>query len=49
MSLKMKCHSKWNVIQNGVSINAECHLKNITQNGLSFRMECHSKCSVTQN
>ena len=37
-SLKIKCHSKWNVTQNGF------HSKlNVTQNGMSLKM------IVTQN
>ena len=27
ISLKMECHSKWNVNQNGISLKMECHLK----------------------
>ena len=34
LSLKMECHSKWNVTQNGMPR---------TQNGMSLKMECHSK------
>ena len=50
MSLKMECHSKWNVTQNGMSFKMECHSKwNVTQNGMSLKMECHTKWNVTQN
>ena len=50
MSLKMECHSKWNVTQNGKSLKMECYSKwNVTQNGMSLKMECHSKWNVTQN
>ena len=39
-SLKMECHSKWNVTQNGMSLKVECHSKwNVTQNGMSLKME----------
>ena len=38
-SLKMECHSKWNVTQNGMSFKMECHSeRNITQNGISLKM-----------
>ena len=41
-SLKMECHSKWNVTQNEMSLSMECHSKwNITQNGISLKMKCH--------
>ena len=43
MSLKMECHSKWNVTQNGMSLKMECHSKwNVTQNRMTLKMECHS-------
>ena len=33
MSLKMECHSKWNVTGNGKSLKMKCHSKwNVTQN-----------------
>ena len=38
MSLKMECHSKWNVTQNGMSLKIECHSKwNVTQKGMSHK------------
>jgi hypothetical protein len=47
MSLKMECHSKWNVTRNGMSLIMEGHSKwNITQNGISLKMGCHSKLNV---
>ena len=44
MSLKMECHSQWNVTQKGMS-----HTKNVTQNGMSLKLECHSKFNITKN
>ena len=50
MSLKLKsvyqmdCHSKWNVIQNGMSPKMECHSK-----GNFTKMDCHSKWNITRN
>ena len=51
MSLKIECHSKynvtqikWNVTQNGMSIKI-----NANQNSMSPKLECHSKWNVTQN
>ena len=44
----MKCHSKWNVPQNGITVKIKCHSKlNVTQNGKPLKMdgtekECHS-------
>ena len=50
MSLKMECHSEWNVTQNEMSLKMECHSKWIgTQNGMSIKMECHLKWNVIQN
>ena len=44
MSLKMECHSKWNVNQ------IEGHIKwNVIQNGMLLKMEYHSKWNITQN
>ena len=44
------CQSKWNVSQNGMSLQIECHSKlNVTQNGSSLQMDCHSKCNVFHN
>ena len=41
MSLKMVCHSKWNVPQSGMSLKMKCHSKWIvTQNRMSFNIEC---------
>ena len=38
MSLKLECHSKYNVTLN------KCHSKrNATQNVMSLKMECYSK------
>ena len=49
-SLKMECHSKWNVTKNGMSLKKECHSKwNVTKNGISLKIECHPKWNVTQN
>ena len=45
MSLKMECHSKLNVTENGMSLKMECHLN---QNGMSLRIEYHLKWNVTQ-
>ena len=57
----MKCHSKLNVTQNGMSLKMENHSKwnvtqndmslnwNVTQNGISLKMECHSKWYFPQN
>ena len=36
LSLKMECHSKWNVTQNGMSLQW-----NVTQNEITLQMECH--------
>ena len=45
----MKCHSKWNVTQNGLSLKMEYHSKlNVIQNVISLKMECPSKWNVTQ-
>ena len=42
MSLKLECHSKWNVTQHGMSLKIECHLKlNVTQNRISLKMESY--------
>ena len=48
MSQKMKCHSKWNVTQNGTLLKTEVSLKikshlewNVAQNGMSLKMKCH--------
>ena len=50
LSLKIECHSKWNVTQNGISLKMECHSKwNVIQNGMSLKMEFHLKWNVTQN
>ena len=55
MSLKMECHSKWNITQNLISVKMECHLKwNFTQNRKLIvtqkwnvtKMEDHSKFIV---
>ena len=44
MSLKVECHSKWNVTQN------EIYSKwNVTQNGMALKMECRTKWNVTKN
>ena len=60
MALKMECHSRWNVTQNGMALKIECHLKwNVTQNGISLKCKAtkneislkskyHSKLNVTQ-
>ena len=46
----MECHSKWNVVQNGMSFKMECHSKwNVTENGMSLNLECRPKWNVTQN
>ena len=59
MSLQMECNSKWNVTQNGMSLNMEGHSKlklikikyhsilNVTLNGTSLKMERHSNQNVT--
>ena len=44
ISLKIKCHSKRNFMQNGRSLNW-----NITQNKMLLKIECHLKWIVTQN
>ena len=61
MSLKRERCSKWNVTQNGMSLQKACHLKkmsfkmechsklNFTQSEMLLKMECHSKWNVTQN
>ena len=36
MSLKMECHSKFNVTQNEMSLKW-----NVTQNGMSLKIKCH--------
>ena len=50
----MECHSKWNVNQNGMSLEMECQLngmsmKKVTHIGMSPKMECNSKCNATKN
>ena len=35
-SLKIECHSKWNVTQNEISLKW-----NVTKNGISLKLECH--------
>ena len=44
MSLKMECHSKWNVTENEMSLKTKCN-----SNGMSLKMECHYKLNVSQN
>ena len=56
----MDFYSTWNVVQNGMSLNMECHSKlnvieierhskwNVIQNGKSLKIEFHSKLDVTQ-
>ena len=49
MSLKIECHSKWYVPQNGMSLKG-----NVTPNKMSLKMECtlnemSLKWNVTQN
>ena len=39
MSLKIECHSKWYVTQNGKSLKMEYP-------GTSLKIECHLKCNV---
>ena len=40
MSLKMKCHSKLCVTQNGMSLKMQYHSKwNVTQNGKALKMD----------
>ena len=39
MSLKMKCHSNWNVTQDEMSPKLECQLK----------IKCHSTSNATEN
>ena len=39
----MECHSKWNVIKNGMSLKS-----NVTQIGMSNKLECHTNWDVTQ-
>ena len=49
MSLKLECHSKWNVTQNFMLPKMECHLKcNFNQNWMSLKIECYSKWNVTK-
>ena len=54
MSLKMECHSKWNVAQNGMLLKLECQLKieclstwNVTKNGMSLKVEFNLKLNFT--
>ena len=50
LSLRMECHSKLNVTQNGMSLKKECHSEwNIAQNWMSLKMDRHSKWNVTQH
>ena len=53
MSLKIGCHFKWNVTQNGIALKMkwqskfQCHSK--CHNRMLLKMECYSKWNVTQN
>ena len=50
MSLKMECHSQWNVTHNGMSLKMEFHWKwTFTENGMLPEMKCHSIWNVIQN
>ena len=49
MSLKLECHSNWNVTQIGISVELECHSnQNVTQTGISLKLESHSNWNVSQ-
>ena len=50
MLLILECHSKWNVIQNGMSIKMECHSKwKVPQIGMLLKPECHTKFKCHSN
>ena len=49
MSLKIKCHLKWNVTLNEISLQLEFHSNwNDNQIGMTIKLECHSNWNVTQ-
>ena len=49
MSLKLECHSNWNVTQIGMTLKLKCHsIWNVTQIEVSFKLECHLNLNVTQ-
>ena len=61
MSLLMKCHSNWDVTQNGTYLKFEGHFNlnvtqilmslywNVTQFKMSLKLECRSNWNVTQS